>query len=237
MLGAEKPLALNLHGKLEEPGKDRPDILRATLNQLFHQTVERRIVPLVHSWISIGVSQLHGIPKRDSPGRGRPSQGAQRKSQINFQTSGYSTEDAALPSGNGVMLQVLAQLYHLTGESLYRERAEGIAKAFSGVLRQRVLGFSSLLNGMEMLREAVQIVLIGEPNAEDTVSLTRVIYGVSQPGRIFSVIAPGTRLPRVHPAFGKTSSGQHATAYVCRGMVCSLPIVDPEALAAALREA
>ena len=53
MLGAEKPLTLNLHGELEEPGKDRPDILCATLNQLFHQTVERRIVPLVHSWISI----------------------------------------------------------------------------------------------------------------------------------------------------------------------------------------
>jgi len=146
-------------------------------------------------------------------------------------------EDSALPSGNGMLLQVLAQLYHLTGESLYRERAEGIAKAFSGVVRQRVLGFSSLLNGMEMLREAVQIVLIGEANAEDTASLTRVIYGVSRPGRIFSVIAPGTRLPRAHPTFGKTSSGEQATVYVCRGMVCSLPIVDPEALAAALREA
>ena len=146
-------------------------------------------------------------------------------------------EDAAFPSGNGMLLQVLAQLYHLTGEGLYRERAEGIAKAFSGVLRQRVLGFSSLLNGMEMLREAVQIVLIGEANAEDTAALRRVIYGVSRPGRIFSVIAPGTALPRAHPAFGKTLSGERATAYVCREMVCSLPIVDPEALAAALREA
>jgi uncharacterized protein YyaL (SSP411 family) len=28
-------------------------------------------------------------------------------------------EDSALPSGNGMMLQVLAQLYHLTGESFY----------------------------------------------------------------------------------------------------------------------
>jgi hypothetical protein len=28
-----------------------------------------------------------------------------------------------------------------------------------------------------------------------------------------------------------------ATAYVCRKMACSLPIVAPEALAAALREA
>ena len=146
-------------------------------------------------------------------------------------------EDSALPSGNGMMLQVLAQLYHLTGESLYKERAEKIAHAFSGTIRQRVLGFSSLLNGMETLREAMQIVVIGEADAADTAALKRVTYGVSRPGRVFNVIAPGPALPRAHPAFGKTLLDHRATAYVCRGAVCSLPIVNPEALAAALREA
>jgi len=69
-------------------------------------------------------------------------------------------QDSALPSGNGMMLQVLAQLYHLTGESLYRQRSEGIANAFSGTIRQAVLGFSSLLNGMEALRELNAAALI-----------------------------------------------------------------------------
>jgi uncharacterized protein YyaL (SSP411 family) len=145
-------------------------------------------------------------------------------------------EDSALPSSNGMMLQVLAQLYYLTGESVYRERAEAIANDFAGTIRQRVLGFSSLLNGMEMLREALQIVVIGETDAADTTALKRVIYGVSRPGRVLNVLAPGSALPRAHPAFGKTLLGDRATAYVCRGMVCSLPIVDPDALAAALRE-
>ena len=145
--------------------------------------------------------------------------------------------DSALPSGNGMMLQALAQLYHLTGESLYRQRSEGIANAFSGTIRQALLGFSSLLNGMEALREAMQIVVIGEADAADTAALKRVIYGVSRPGRVLNVIAPGTALPRAHPAFGKTLLDHRATAYVCRGAICSLPIVNPEALAAALREA
>ena len=145
-------------------------------------------------------------------------------------------EDSALPSGNGMMLQVLAQLYYLTGESVYRERAEAIAKDFAGTIRERVLGFSSLLNGMEMLREALQIVVIGETDAADTAALKRVIYGVSRPGRVLNVLTPGAALPRAHPAFGKTMLGDRATAYVCRGMVCSLPIVEPDALAAALRE-
>ncbi|WP_292529159.1 thioredoxin domain-containing protein [Methylocystis sp.] len=145
-------------------------------------------------------------------------------------------DDSSVPSGNGVMLQVLAQLYYLTGESVYRDRAEAIAKDFAGTIRQRVLGFSSLLNGMEMLRETVQIVVIGEADAADTAALKRVIYGVSRPGRVLSVIAPGAALPRAHPAFGKTLLGERTTAYVCRGAVCSLPIVEPDALAAALRE-
>ena len=145
--------------------------------------------------------------------------------------------DSALPSGNGMMLQALAQLYHLTGESLYRQRSEGIANAFSGTIRQALLGFSSLLNGMEALREAMQIMVIGEADAADTAALKRVIYGVSRPGRVLNVIAPGTALPRAHPAFGKTLLDHRATAYVCRGAICSLPIVNPEALAAALREA
>lgn len=56
MLGAEKPLTLDLHGELEEPRKDLPDILCDTLNQLFHQTIERCIMPLIHPWVAIGVS-------------------------------------------------------------------------------------------------------------------------------------------------------------------------------------
>ena len=136
-----------------------------------------------------------------------------------------------------MMLQVLAQLYHLTGESVYRERAEAIANAFSGTIRQRLLGFSALLNGIEALREPMQIVVVGAADGADTAALKRVIYGVSRPGRVLNVVAPGAALPRAHPAFGKTLLDHRATAYLCRGTVCSPPIVNPEVLGAALREA
>jgi uncharacterized protein len=146
-------------------------------------------------------------------------------------------EDSALPSGNGMMSQVLAQLYYLTGERVYRERAEKIMRAFSGAIRQRVLGFSSLLNGVEMLRDALQIVVIGERDGADTAALKRAVYSVSRPGRVLNVVAPGAELPKTHPAFGKTPQSDRATAYVCRGMVCLPPIIDREALETALREA
>lgn len=145
-------------------------------------------------------------------------------------------EDAPLPSGNGTMLQVLAQLYYLTGEESYRERASSIVAAFSGLVRLGLLGFSTLLNGAETLREAVQIVVIGERDGADTAALRRAVHGVSLPGRVLSVARPGAAPPPSHPAFGKTQMGGRATAYVCRGPICSPPLVEPDALAAALRE-
>ena len=83
----------------------------------------------------------------------------------------------------------------------------------------------------------MQIVVIGEADAADTAALKRVIYGVSRPGRVLNVIAPGNRASSRASSFRQNLARPSATAYVCRGAVCSLPIVDPEALAAALREA
>ena len=46
------------------------------------------------------------------------------------------------------------------------------------------------------------------------------------------VVPEGEDLPEGHPAAGK--SGPPGTAFVCRGTTCSLPISDPDALAAEL---
>ncbi len=43
-----------------------------------------------------------------------------------------SAADQAVPAGNGVMADVLARLFHLTGEPIWRERAEAVIAAFSG---------------------------------------------------------------------------------------------------------
>jgi uncharacterized protein len=47
-------------------------------------------------------------------------------------------------------------------------------------------------------------------------------------------VPPEAALPAGHPAAGKGLSNGRATAYVCEGPVCSLPLTDPAALAADL---
>jgi uncharacterized protein YyaL (SSP411 family) len=44
------------------------------------------------------------------------------------------------------------------------------------------------------------------------------------------VLAVGEESPKGHPAHGKRNIGGQATAYVCVGDTCSLPMTDPQIL-------
>lgn len=205
---------------------DYADLSRAAL-ALYEATGEASYLDRCKAWVELVETHYRD---RNAGGyffTAADADGLIRRSKI--------AEDAPLPSGNGTLLQVLAHLSHLTGDAAYRERAGSIVDAFSGVVRRGLLGYSTLLNGAEALRDATQIVILGRRDAADAVALLRAVHSVSAPGRVLSVVAPGEAQPPSHPAFGKTPIGGRATAYVCRGMTCSLPITEPEALAAALR--
>ncbi len=47
--------------------------------------------------------------------------------------------DQPNPSGNGTLVEVFARLHHLTGEEMFRARAEEVIAAFSGELQQQPL--------------------------------------------------------------------------------------------------
>src|SRR5439155_20438 len=54
------------------------------------------------------------------------------------------------------------------------------------------------------------------------------------PELVLQILGSGDSLPAGHPAQGKRMVDGKATAYVCRGPVCSLPVTAPDALAEAL---
>jgi uncharacterized protein YyaL (SSP411 family) len=87
-----------------------------------------------------------------------------------------------------------------------------------------------LLNAAELLLKGLQIVIVGDRNAPDAKALLAAVYRRNLPNRIVSVIAPDASLPSSHPAAGKGQSGGKATAYVCEGPVCSLPLTDAASL-------
>jgi hypothetical protein len=146
--------------------------------------------------------------------------------------------DNATPAGNAVLVGVFARLYYLTGDTAHRDRAEALIAAFSGELRHNVFSLTTLMNGAELLAEAVQIVIAGDPESDAAAALRRAALAASEPNRILLQIGADADLPEGHPAHGKSTRDGEAAAFVCRGTTCSLPIADPDALRAALsREA
>ena len=148
-----------------------------------------------------------------------------------------TAHDAATPAGNGTMVGVLARLYFLTGEAAYRARAEALVRAFSGELERNFASLATLVNGSELPRRAVQIVVLGARRSADTRALLDAVFATSLPNRVLSVHAPGAALPAGHPAAGKGLHEGRATAYVCVGPVCSLPLTEAARLRAALDDA
>jgi uncharacterized protein YyaL (SSP411 family) len=139
--------------------------------------------------------------------------------------------DNATPAGNSLMAEVLARLFHLTGDPAWRARATAVLRAFAGQPDQ-LTGMPTLLVAADLMEEGAGVAIIGEAKA--AAKLAQIALSAPDPA-VVVVRASGTdALPPGHPAFGKTAGPHAAVAYVCRRNVCSLPIADPAALSQAL---
>ncbi len=145
-----------------------------------------------------------------------------------------SAADNASPSGAGLMAEVLARLYHLTGEPSWRDRAEAAMRAFSGD-PQQMSGMPTLLAAADLLAEATTVVVAGERTNPLAAGLLRAALSAADPAVVVMRSDDAATVPAGHPAFGKTAASGSAAAFVCHGNVCGLPIMDPAALAEALR--
>lgn len=138
--------------------------------------------------------------------------------------------DNATPSGNGTMVGVLARLHILTGEDSYRDRADALINAFAPEIGRNFYPLTTFLNGFDVLTAAVQVVVIGERGQDETVTLLRAVFSHAILNHVINVVGPNDTLPTSHPAAGKGQIDGRATAYVCVGNTCSLPVTDPTAL-------
>lgn len=138
------------------------------------------------------------------------------KTAVEMQTGNY----------NGIATEVLARLYFATGEQKYRDRSTAAISAAGPEIEKQALSCSTMLNAMEFIVNAVQIIIIGDDRNPDTQALVRAVLDRSVGTRIMMLMRPGQKLPASHPAFGKTMEGGKPTAYVCVGQNCSQPIVQ-----------
>ncbi len=138
-----------------------------------------------------------------------------------------SAHDHATPSGNALMVEVLATLALLTGKPAYANKADRQIGAFAGEGARQAIPLAGFLSGLDMRLHAVQIVLCA---GDGLTELERAVARVSLPNRVVTVRAGDAVLPPGHPAASKTAVGGRATAYVCIGERCCPPVTDPETL-------
>lgn len=138
------------------------------------------------------------------------------------------------PSYTGVIVETLARLSALTGDQSYRDRAGNTIEAFGAEVNRQPTDTSTLLNALEFTAQPVHVVIMGDERAPETQSLLRAVLDRSLPCRILTILKPGQKLPKDHPAFGKGLKDGKPTVYVCVGKNSSDPITDPAALSQGL---
>lgn len=123
-------------------------------------------------------------------------------------------QDHATPAANGTMAQALARLWLITGDDRWRDRTDATLRAFGGLIAQAPAAAPTLLGALELLTEARTVTLMVPDGSEPDAALLTTAWQAGDPLLVI-----------------RFEAGPAASALVCRGQSCSLPIDQPAALA------
>jgi uncharacterized protein YyaL (SSP411 family) len=144
-----------------------------------------------------------------------------------------SNVDEATPSANALMGANLVRLFHLTGKDEYRRDADAMLEASAGAIATNLFTAAGMLNALDMRINAIDLVILA-PAGEGNDAFLDVVRERPDRNIILSLHDSAAALPTTHPAFGKGAVEGQATAYLCRGETCSLPITAGDSLRVAL---
>ncbi len=140
--------------------------------------------------------------------------------------------DNATPAGAGIIAEVYARLFHLTGDAAWRAHAEAALRAFNDP--ERISGMPGVLSAADTLEEAATVVIAGDPADPRAQSLIATALRAPDPAVAVLRAPQPEALREGHPAHGKGPVAGSPAAYLCRRNVCGLPITDPEMLSRSL---
>ena len=141
------------------------------------------------------------------------------------------TRDDATPNPNAVMAQNLVRLALVAGDENYRARADRLFEGVLSAAAENLFGHAALLNALDLRLRQREIVATGKRTEEFAQAALKLSFLDCTLLRA----AEAALLPAGHPAREKVAAApQEGVAFVCIGETCSLPITDPNRLAAAL---
>jgi uncharacterized protein len=137
--------------------------------------------------------------------------------------------DAAYPSGNAIAILNLVRLSRLTGNNSYECEAQRAVDLFAPHLSRSVSAHTMLMTALELMKhETSEVVIAGDPDANDTQTLIRTINRTYLPYTTVLVRPSNSiisAIDRLAPFASSCASIEgRATAYVCRDHICGLPV-------------
>jgi uncharacterized protein YyaL (SSP411 family) len=146
-----------------------------------------------------------------------------------------SDHDGATPHSTGLAVFGLLRTANLAGREDLQQIADRVIDTHAFALERMPEAFPTLARAVLARAQGVSVaVIVGEPSDPRTAALADRARRVLLPEDAVLVVAPGAPAPAGVAASwleGRVPVDGRPTAYVCRGRSCSLPAVDPKALA------
>lgn len=145
--------------------------------------------------------------------------------------------DHAYPGGVGLMANAMLTLATLTGEELYRARAERLLQGKATAARENPMGLSTLVRAIDFAaRGPVEIIIAGEPVPQELLQAATSVY---VPHRVMCIAAneADARAKRLAEELfmGRAANPDGSPrVYICRGQLCEAPVSSPKAISATL---
>jgi len=141
-----------------------------------------------------------------------------------------ATTDDATPNPNALAAQNLIRLAVFTGQHAWRDKADRLFEGIAAGAGENLFAHLALLNALDLRLRAAEIVVTGEgARANDLLAAARKLPFLDR-----IVLRASPALPASHPAQEKIKATAQSAAFVCVGETCSLPVSEPDAIAAAV---
>ncbi|MDX6271598.1 MAG: uncharacterized protein QOD28_2821 [Acidobacteriota bacterium] len=145
--------------------------------------------------------------------------------------------DNATPAGNSVAAELLLRIALLTENQEYQRKAVTVFRLLRDQMARYPSAFGYLLGALDFyLSTPKEIVIVGEPGADDSLALLREVWKRYLPNKVVAQTAEqDEEAASVVPLLRERHApGNRATAYVCENYSCLQPVNTPAELAAQL---
>jgi uncharacterized protein YyaL (SSP411 family) len=139
--------------------------------------------------------------------------------------------DSATPAEGFAAAELLFRVGRFVGNHSYEEVAAESVRSVRNVMASQPRGFGTALLVTEaLLSPPREVVIVGNPGADDTRALVQVLNDrdLSQVVEVLSAGSCDPLLQILPLLVERCAVGGRATAYVCEGGVCRLPVTSPD---------